>query len=98
MVGSHFTGDSSGFPKQLRPHSPDTPFAHAIKTAKNIKNGKEEQSELEVVEYEPGRKYAVRNVTQGITTIYTYSLRPADGGTQISLDCEFAVHLRRGCR
>ena len=51
-------------------------------------NGKEEQSELEVVAYEPGRGYAVQNATQGITSTYTYTLSPTNGGTDVTLVCD----------
>ena len=51
-------------------------------------NGKEAVAELEVVGFEPGQRYAVRNVTEGITSTYTYTFSPADGGTAIDLECE----------
>ena len=53
-----------------------------------LMNGKEAQAELEVVEYEPGQKYAVRNLTEGIETIYRYTFHPEAGGTRVDLVCE----------
>ena len=41
-----------------------------------LMNGKEQQAELEIVEFEPARKYAMQNVTSGIETVYC---RPAPG-------------------
>ena len=53
-----------------------------------LMNGKEAQAELEVVEYEPGQKYAVRNLTEGIETVYRYTFHPEAGGTRVDLVCE----------
>lgn len=53
-----------------------------------LMRGKEQQTELEVVGYEPVRFYAMRNVTQGIETIYTYTFIPEQNGTQVHLVCE----------
>jgi carbon monoxide dehydrogenase subunit G len=50
--------------------------------------GDEHETELEVVQYEPPRAYGVRNVTNGIETVYTYRLAPEGGGTQITLQAE----------
>ena len=53
-----------------------------------IVNGKEAQAELEIVEYEPPQRYAVRNETMGVETIYRYQLTPEKGGTRVDLVCE----------
>jgi hypothetical protein len=51
-------------------------------------NGKEEHVELEVSEYAEPEVYAMRNVTEGIETIYRYQLHPERNGTRIDLVCE----------
>jgi len=51
-------------------------------------NGKEQYAELEVVACEPDQAYAMRNVTDGIETIYRYTLHPEAGGTRVDLACE----------
>ena len=53
-----------------------------------LMNGKEAHAELEVVEYEPGQKYAMRNLTEGIETVYRYTFHPEAGGTRVDLVCE----------
>ena len=53
-----------------------------------LMNGKEAQAELDVVEYEPGQKYAMRNLTEGIETVYRYTFHPDAGGTRVDLVCE----------
>jgi hypothetical protein len=53
-----------------------------------LMNGKEHQAELEVTAYEPDQKYAVKNVTEGIETIYRYTFRPESNGTRVDLVCE----------
>ncbi len=53
--------------------------------------GKEEHAELEVVAFEPPRRYAVRNVTQGIETVYRYDLRAEGDGTRVDLTCEITA-------
>jgi uncharacterized protein YndB with AHSA1/START domain len=53
-----------------------------------LMNGKEAHAELEVVEYEPGQKYAMRNVTEGIEAVYRYTFHPEAGGTRVELVCE----------
>jgi carbon monoxide dehydrogenase subunit G len=53
-----------------------------------LMNGKEAHAELEVVEYEPVQKYAMRNVTEGIETVYRYTFRPEANGTRVDLACE----------
>lgn len=52
-----------------------------------LMNGKEHQTELEVIEYVPNRIYAMRNFTEGIEIIYRYVFSPENGGTQIDLVC-----------
>ena len=51
-------------------------------------NGKEQHAELEVVAYEPNQKYAMRNVTEGIETVYQYTFHPEANGTRVDLVCE----------
>ncbi len=53
-----------------------------------LMHGKEQQAELEIVEFEPTRKYAVQNVTEGIDTVYRYNFQPERDGTRIDLVCE----------
>lgn len=53
-----------------------------------VMRGKEEQAELEVVAYEPGHTYAVKNLTQGIETVYRYAFHPETTGTRVDLVCE----------
>jgi uncharacterized protein YndB with AHSA1/START domain len=53
-----------------------------------LMNGKEAHAELEVVAYEPGQTYAMRNLTEGIETVYRYTLHPEAGGTRVDLVCE----------
>ena len=53
-----------------------------------LMNGKEQQAELEIVEFEPTRKYAMQNVTSGIETVYRYNFQPERDGTRIDLVCE----------
>ena len=53
-----------------------------------LMNGKEQQAELEIVEFEPTQKYAMQNVTSGIETTYRYNLQPERDGTRIDLVCE----------
>ena len=50
-----------------------------------LMHGKEAHAELEVVEYEPGQIYAMRNLTEGIETVYRYSFHPEAGGTRVDL-------------
>src|SRR5689334_2124639 len=53
-----------------------------------LMNGKEQQAELEIVEFESARKYAMQNVTEGIEVVYRYNLQPERDGTRIDLLCE----------
>ncbi len=39
-------------------------------------------------EYAESHLYAVRNVTEGIETVYRYTLKPDKAGTRIALVCE----------
>ena len=45
----------------------------------------------EVVEYQPGQKYAMKNLTEGIETVYRYTFHPEAGGTRVDLVCEVKV-------
>ena len=53
-----------------------------------LMNGKEQDAELEVVAYEPEQKYAMKNVTQGIETVYRYTFHPEADGTRVDLVCD----------
>jgi len=53
-----------------------------------VMRGKEEQAELEVVAYEPSREYGVKNLTEGIETVYRYAFHPESTGTRVDLVCE----------
>ena len=53
-----------------------------------LMRGKEAHAELEVVEYEPNQKYAMKNVTEGIETVYQYTFHPEANGTRVDLVCE----------
>ena len=53
-----------------------------------LMRGKEEQADLEIVAYEPSRRYAVKNVSDGIETVYAYAFREEAGGTRVDLACE----------
>lgn len=53
-----------------------------------LMNGKEQSAELEVVDYVPGRKYAMKNETDGIETVYRYTFQPDADGTRLDLICE----------
>jgi len=53
-----------------------------------LMNGKEQQAELQIVEFEPTQKYAMQNLTEGIETVYRYNLQPERDGTRIDLVCE----------
>ena len=53
-----------------------------------LMNGKDQHAELEVVAYEPDQKYAIKNVTEGIETVYSYTFRPEPNGTRVDLVCE----------
>jgi uncharacterized protein YndB with AHSA1/START domain len=53
-----------------------------------LMDGKEHQAELEVVEYEPGQSYAMKNVTEGIETVYRYVFQSENDGTRVDLVCE----------
>ena len=53
-----------------------------------LMQGKEQHADLEVVAYEPNQKYAMKNVTEGIETVYRYTFRPEANGTRVDLICE----------
>lgn len=53
-----------------------------------LMSGKEQYAELEVVDYEPNQKYAMKNVTAGIETVYRYTFHPEADGTRVNLVCE----------
>ena len=53
-----------------------------------LMSGKEQHAELEVVAYEPNQKYAMKNVTEGIETVYRYTFHPEADGTRVDLVCE----------
>lgn len=53
-----------------------------------LMHGREQQAELEIVAFEPARKYAMQNVTDGIETTYRYNFQPERDGTRIDLVCE----------
>lgn len=53
-----------------------------------LMNGKEAQAELEIVDFEPGQRYAMKNATDGIETIYRYTFTSEKDGTRIDLVCE----------
>jgi carbon monoxide dehydrogenase subunit G len=52
-----------------------------------VVNGKEAETDLEVVAYQRPRVYAVATEQSGITVTYTYGLQEQDGGTQVDLRC-----------
>ena len=56
-----------------------------------LMNGKEQQAELEIVEFEPTQKYAMKNVTDGIETMYRYTFQPENDGTRVALVCELSA-------
>lgn len=53
-----------------------------------LMNGKEAQAELEIVDFEPGQRYAMKNATEGIETIYRYTFQQEKDGTRVDLICE----------
>jgi hypothetical protein len=53
-----------------------------------LMHGKEQHAELEIVEFEPSRKYAMQNVTEGVEIVYRYDFQPEKDGTRIDLVCE----------
>lgn len=53
-----------------------------------LMNGKEAQAELEIVDFEPGQRYAMKNATEGIETVYRYTFHSEKNGTRIDLVCE----------
>ena len=57
-----------------------------------LMNGKENSTELAVVDYEPNQRYAMKNFTEGIETIYHYSFTPEKDGTRVGLVCEIKAN------
>jgi hypothetical protein len=53
-----------------------------------LMQGKEQSAELEVIEYKRDQKYAVKNVTEGIVTVYHYTFHSEGSGTRVNLACE----------
>jgi uncharacterized protein YndB with AHSA1/START domain len=53
-----------------------------------LMNGKDAHAELEIIEYEPNQKYAMKNMTEGIQTVYRYIFQPERDGTRVNLVCE----------
>jgi uncharacterized protein YndB with AHSA1/START domain len=53
-----------------------------------LMKGEEHEAELEVVEYDSNHRYAMKNETDGIETIYRYRFHPERGGTRVDLVCE----------
>jgi hypothetical protein len=49
-------------------------------------DGAAQETDLEVVRYKPPTDYAVRNVTQGVETVYRYRLAPEGSGTRIQME------------
>jgi hypothetical protein len=56
-----------------------------------LMNGKEAQAELEIVDFETGQRYAMKNVTDGIETIYRYTFLSEKNGTRVDLVCELSA-------
>ena len=58
--------------------------------------GREAETELTIRAFDPGRAYAVENVTSGVVTTYRYTFSPENGGTRVRLAAEStAGGLRR---
>jgi hypothetical protein len=57
-----------------------------------LMHGKEQQTELEIVEFEPAQKYAMQNVTSGIETVFRYNIQPERDGARIDLVCELKAN------
>ncbi len=53
-----------------------------------VVKGNEAQAELEVARFEPPQHYSMRNITQGIETLYHYTFLPEGDGTRVQLRCE----------
>ena len=53
-----------------------------------VMNGKEHRADLEVVSFEPNQTYAMKNVTDGIETVYRYNFQPESNGTRVDLVCD----------
>ncbi len=57
-----------------------------------LMNGKESHAELEIVGFEPNRKYVMKNVTEGVETVYRCTFQPEKDGTRIDLVCELRAN------
>jgi uncharacterized protein YndB with AHSA1/START domain len=57
-----------------------------------LMNGKEHSTELEVVAYEPSQRYAMKNSTEGVETVYHYSFQLEKDGTRVNLVCEIKAN------
>lgn len=55
-------------------------------------NGKAGTYEMEVVAYEPPRRYAMQSVHEGIEVVYTYTFLPEGDGTRVELSCSVAAN------
>ena len=53
-----------------------------------LMGGKEQEAELEIVEFEPTQRYSMQNLTEEIETVYRYNFQPEKAGTRIDLVCE----------
>lgn len=53
-----------------------------------LMRGKEEHAELEVVAFEPGQTYGLKNLTEGIETVYRYAFHPEANGTRVDFVCD----------
>lgn len=56
-----------------------------------VVNGQEATAQLEIREYDPPRRLAVGNETEGIDTNYIYTLEPENGGTRILWQAELSA-------
>lgn len=54
--------------------------------------GKVKQLASEVWEYDPPRRYGVRNSTNNVTGVFDYQLEPQDGGTLVRFRCDIRPH------
>jgi uncharacterized protein YndB with AHSA1/START domain len=57
-----------------------------------LMNGKEHSTELEVTAYEPSQRYAMKNSTEGVETVYHYIFQPEKDGTRVNLVCEIKAN------
>jgi hypothetical protein len=54
--------------------------------------GKEHQTELEVIAYKPAQQYSVAAEQSGVRVIYHYQLASEREGTRIELNCEVTAN------